>query len=78
VHRQPWPQWDATALVKRTVELPVQVNGRVRDRIVVPVDADATAITSAALASERVRLALNGAAPRRVVVVPGRTVNVVV
>ena len=78
VHRQPWPQWDASALVVRTVELPVQVNGRVRDRIVVPIDADSTAITSAALASDRVRSALHGAVPRRVVVVPGRAVNVVV
>jgi leucyl-tRNA synthetase len=62
---------------EQTVEIPVQVDGRVRDRIVVPADAGSETIITAALASERVQAALAGGEATRVVVVPGRVVNVV-
>lgn len=64
-------------LQEEWVELPVQVNGKVRDRVRVPADADREAITHAALAAEGVRAALGEKAPRQVIVVPGRIVNVV-
>jgi leucyl-tRNA synthetase len=56
----------------------VQVNGKRRDEIEVPADADEATIREAALASEKVRKHLDGSEPRRVIVVPGRLVNVVV
>ena len=57
--------------------LAVQVNGKRRDEIEVPVDADRDAIAAAALASEKVQRHLNGREPRKVIVVPGRLVNLV-
>ena len=61
-----------------TVELPVQVNGQVRGHITVPADADADTIETAALADEKVQAFLSGATPKKVIVVAGRLVNLVV
>jgi leucyl-tRNA synthetase len=77
VGRAEWPVADAARLVRETVTLVVQVNGKRRDEIVVPADADEATVTSAALASERVRHHLGERQPRKVIVVPGRIVNVV-
>ncbi|GIV98463.1 MAG: leucine--tRNA ligase [Herpetosiphonaceae bacterium] len=77
VHQQPWPIWDPAMLEETTIEIPIQVNGRVRDRITIPATADRDAVINAALASERVRSALEGATPTRVVVVPGKIINIV-
>ena len=78
IHQQPWPELDPALLVGDRITLAVQVNGKRRDEIQVPADADEVAIRAAALASERVRRHLDGRQPRRVIVVPGRLVNVVV
>jgi leucyl-tRNA synthetase len=72
-----WPTWDEAMLRDDEVELPVQVKGKVRSRVVVPADADAKAIEAAALADPKIAEILGGAAPRKVIVVPGRLVNVV-
>ncbi|MCG8350526.1 MAG: class I tRNA ligase family protein, partial [Chloroflexales bacterium] len=77
IHQQSWPVYDPALLTEPVVELPVQVDGKVRDRITVPRDAADEAIGQAALASERVQASLHGRQPRRLVVVPGRVVNVV-
>ena len=61
-----------------THELVVQVNGKLRGHITVPVDADQAACTEAALANAQVMKFVGGAAVRRVVVVPGKLVNVVI
>jgi leucyl-tRNA synthetase len=75
VHDQPWPTTQAIA--NTTVTLPVQVNGRVRGHIHVAGDADQARIQAAALAADGVRAAIDGAEVRRVVVVPGRIVNII-
>jgi leucyl-tRNA synthetase len=75
---EPFPAADEQWLVENTVEVPVQVNGKVRARIVVPVGADEAAHESAARAEPRVAELLDGAIVRKVVVVPGRTVNFVI
>ena len=75
--RQPFPTADPALLVQDTIELPVQVNGKFRSKIFVPADADAASVEVTALADEKVQHALNGAAPKKVIVVPGRTVNIV-
>jgi leucyl-tRNA synthetase len=73
-----FPVADPALLASETVEYPVQVNGKVRSRLVVPAEADAATIEAAALADEKIQALLDGAAPRKVIVVPGRTVNLVV
>ncbi len=72
-----WPEADPARLVRAVVRLAVQVNGKRRDEIEVPADADEPAIRAAALASENVQRHLNGRSPKKVIVVPGRLVNVV-
>jgi len=74
----PFPEADPAYLVDDSVEYPVQVNGKVRGRVVVAADAGEDALKAAALADEKVRAFLAGATPRKVIVVPGRLVNLVV
>jgi leucyl-tRNA synthetase len=74
----PFPVADPAYLVEDTVEYPVQVNGKVRGRITVAADADADTMEAAALADEKVRAFLAGATPKKVIVVAGRLVNLVV
>lgn len=78
VHLQPWPTFDPAAVRTEQVEVVVQVNGRVRDRLVIARDASEDDMKSAALASEKVQAAVGDADVVRIVVVPGRLVNVVV
>ena len=72
------PIADPALLVDDTIECPVQVNGKVRGRITVAADADTATIEAAALADDKVVDALDGATPKKVIVVPGRMVNIVV
>ncbi len=74
----PWPQVDEAALVQDELELVLQVNGKVRGALRVPASADRAAIEAAAVASEAVARHAEGRAPKKIVVVPGRLVNVVV
>ncbi|MFG1790531.1 leucine--tRNA ligase [Nocardia sp. NPDC049149] len=73
----PFPVADPALLVDESVEYPIQVNGKVRSRIQVAADADNAAIEAAALADEKVAALLNGAPPRKLIVVPGRLINIV-
>jgi leucyl-tRNA synthetase len=73
-----WPQVDPAALVQDEIELVLQVNGKLRGAVRVPAGADKASIEAAALASDAFLKAANGAPPKKVVVVPGRLVNVVV
>ena len=73
-----FPEADPALLVDETVEVPVQINGKVRSRVVVAGDADAATIEAAALADDKVVAALGGGVAKKVIVVPGRMVNVVV
>jgi leucyl-tRNA synthetase len=73
-----WPQPDPKALERQTHSLVVQVNGKLRAHISVPVDADEAAVRAAALADEHVRRFVGDKAVRRVIVVPGKLINVVV
>jgi len=74
---EPWPEADAALLEESTLTLVVQVNGKRRDEIEVPAHADEEAIRRAALASPAVAHQLDGREPKRVIVVPGRLVNIV-
>ena len=74
----PWPQVDPGALVKDEIELMLQVNGKLRGSIVVSSSADKATIEQAAIANDMFQKLANGAAPKKVIVVPGRLVNLVV
>ena len=73
----PWPEADPALLEDATIMLPVQVNGKKRDELIIARDADTGQIEEAALALDGVRRALGDKPPRRVIVVPERIVNVV-
>jgi leucyl-tRNA synthetase len=77
VHGQRWPHVDASALVRDTVELVIQIKGKVRGSLEVPADADKATLEQLALASEIATKWLEGKAPSRVIVVPGKLVNLV-
>ena len=72
-----WPAWHEAALARAEIELVLQVNGRVRGKINVPADADEAQLREWALSNERVRSLIGDRAVRKVVVVPGKLVNVV-
>ncbi|QEH37252.1 Leucine--tRNA ligase [Aquisphaera giovannonii] len=74
---EPWPTYDPALLKDDEVEVPVQVNGKLRARITVPADADAARLESAARGDERIVALLEGKTIRKVVVVPGKLVNFV-
>ncbi|WP_180125275.1 leucine--tRNA ligase [Rhodoferax sp. BLA1] len=74
----PWPKVDPNALVKDEIELMLQVNGKLRGSLVVSSSADKATIEQAAIAHEMFQKLANGAAPKKVIVVPGRLVNLVV
>ncbi len=73
----PWPVFDESMLVDDTVELPIQIKGKVRAKITVASNAGQDTIQAAALADERVQALLQGNAPRKVIVVPGKIVNII-
>ena len=74
----PWPVADPALLVEATVTLPIQINGKRRAEIAVPPDMDKAEIEKIALATDAVQKALDGGSPKKIIVVPGRIVNVVV
>jgi leucyl-tRNA synthetase len=73
----PWPVPDPALLVEDHITLPIQINGKRRAEIAVPVDADRAAVETLVLQDAAVQRALAGSAPRKLIVVPGRIVNVV-
>ncbi|MDZ7707077.1 MAG: leucine--tRNA ligase [Trueperaceae bacterium] len=78
VHLESWPEVDASALVETTIDMVVQVNGKVRGRVTVPADADETTVLEAAKADPNVVRWLENGTLRREIVVPGKLVNLVI
>jgi leucyl-tRNA synthetase len=74
----PWPKFDPALLIEDTLEIPVQVNGKLRDVIKVPANADNATVEAAAKASEKVRQFMAGKTIKKVIVVPKKLVNIVV
>ena len=73
-----WPKWDEEALKEDTVKYPVQFNGKMRFNIEVPAGSDKAAVEAAALADPAAEKWLEGKTPKKVIVVPGRIVNIVI
>ena len=78
VAQQPWPAVDESQLTDNTVTMPIQVNGKRRGQIEVQRDLNPSAVEQLALADIAVQRALNGNSPKKIIVVPGRIVNVVI
>ena len=73
-----WPEFDENALVKDTVEIVVQINGKVKEKLIVDANADKQALEKIALENEKVQSMLEGKSIVKVIAVPGRLINVVV
>ena len=78
VAKAPWPVADEAMLVDDTVTMPIQVNGKRRAEISVPKDMDKSEVEKTALANDAIVRALDGVTPKKIIVVPGRIVNVVI
>lgn len=78
VHQQAWPTYDEAALVLDEIELAIQINGKVRDKLTVPVDADRKQVEELALAQAKVQERVRGKTVHKVIVVPKKLVNIVV
>jgi leucyl-tRNA synthetase len=75
---EPWPEYDKELIKEKEIELAVQVNGKIRDRIVVSADADEEQIKQRALSSEKVTAAIAGKEPKKIIVIKSRLVNIVI
>lgn len=75
---QPWPQADSSAMVQDQIKLIVQVNGKLRGQIDIAKDAGKETIESAALANEHVQKFLEGQTVKKIIIVPGRLINIVI
>jgi len=73
-----WPAYNESLIAEETIEVPVQVNGKLRGRISVPADAEEDAVLQAAMANPKVAAALAGKTVVKKIVVPGKLVNLVV
>jgi leucyl-tRNA synthetase len=76
--RAPWPKYDPALAKEEEIEIPVQVNGKLRGRIVVPADATDDSVLESALADAKLKAAIAGKQIVKKIVVPGKLVNIVV
>ncbi len=77
IHTETWPGYHPEDLILDTIEIVVQVKGKIRDRIMVPAEATREQMERAALAGEKIQEYLKGAPPKRIIVVPGKLVNII-
>ena len=78
VAQQPWPTWDEAYLVDQEIEIVVQINGKLRDRLTVPKDLDRQALEELALAAPKIKESTTGKTVQKIVIIPNRIVNIVV
>jgi leucyl-tRNA synthetase len=72
-----WPQFDEALVIENEITLPIQINGKKRAELTIARNADQTAVEAAVLALDAVQAALDGRAPKKIIVVPQRIVNIV-
>jgi leucyl-tRNA synthetase len=75
---EPWPKYDEKLTQEKEIELAVQIKGKIKDRIIVPSDANEDFIKEKALASTKVITAMAGKQPRKIIVVKSRLVNIII
>jgi leucyl-tRNA synthetase len=77
VHTQPWPAWDEALTIDAMVEIVIQINGKPRDHLTVPAGSDQAAVEQAALGLPKIVANLDGRAPKKIIYVPDRLLNIV-
>ena len=77
IHQASWPTVDAALLIDSTRELPIQVNGKLRDKLTITATATEAEIEALALASDKVKIALEGRPVKKVIHAGGRLINIV-
>jgi leucyl-tRNA synthetase len=75
---EPWPKFDPALTKADEIEVPVQINGKLRTKLTVPPDTDKAALEKIALADERVKSLIEGKQIKKIIVVPGKLVNIVI
>jgi leucyl-tRNA synthetase len=75
---QPWPEFDPNRLIEDTVQIPVQVNGKLRDILTIPANTAPSEIEKLALENEKVKSFIEGKSIKKVIVVPKKVVNIAV
>ena len=78
IHKMPWPTYDEAALVKDSIEIVVQLNGKIKDKIQVPTAISPKELEESALANEKIKILIAGMTVVKVIAVPGKLVNIVV
>jgi len=78
VHQQAWPEFNAELAKEDTVEIAIQINGKIRAKLDISPDIDSEAAKAQALALEAIQEQMNGKTPVKVIYVPGRLVNIVI
>ncbi len=78
IFNEPWPTWDEKALVRDEVEIVIQINGKIKDKVMLPSGLDKAQTEEAALGNDNVKAMLEGLTVLKVIAVPGRLVNIVV
>ena len=78
IHNQPWPKMDEKALEEDLVNIVIQINGKLRDTIEMPIGASDSEIEKRALASEKIQKFLDGKKPKKMIIVKNRLINIVV
>jgi leucyl-tRNA synthetase len=74
----PWPEFDETFTREDTIEMPIQINGRIRGRIIIPISASEEELNKAALSDPKVQKYLEGKTVRKIIFVPKKLINIVV
>ena len=78
VHHQPWPVWDEEAIKKQEVEIAVQINGKVKSKLTIPMDADEDSVYEAVMADEKIQKATDGMNIIKRIYIKNRLMNVIV
>ena len=78
IHKQPWPDYDPAMAAEEILQIVIQLNGKVRDRIEVAATTSAEIVQKSALDQERIQEVLQGKTPKRIIYVPGKLVNIVI
>jgi len=78
IFNEPWPVWDEKALIRDEIEIAIQINGKIKEKIMIPSGLDKTQTEETAMQNEKVKALLEGATVLKVIAVPGRLVNIVV
>ncbi|MFH1230760.1 MAG: class I tRNA ligase family protein, partial [Planctomycetota bacterium] len=77
IHKEKWPTYNHSALQMKEIEVGIQINGKIRSKIIIPANSPEEKIKELALADNKVQKELKGQSPKKIIVIPGRLINIV-